>query len=222
MDAAIDLPHIKSGTLAQLCSQDGKIRFFTPLVGVDENKLIVAHLPSVREMQHKLCHAFISANWYENFLALKPDLILRFVDHGVVYAFRTSVIEVIQTRTRLLLLDYPQEIHSRNVRKEPRYPCTLAANILSGIRQRGQVNDLSYGGCQLRLPGADALHQIRDAKVEDSAIKLEILFPHRDAFRTLEGRVITVLPCENGLRIGMAFKDRPAPVREYLDRLSLR
>jgi len=221
-DTAVhQLPHLRTGTKVQLNSSDGKLHVFTTFVGIDREQAVIFHLPSRNEVIKSSDSSRVGTVWYENILINKPDLIVRFIDDGVVYAFKASIIDIVTSKVQLLILEYPTEICARSLRKEPRYDCTLRAKLLSDIQQEGLLKDLSYSGCQIRIPNLEPNETLKELKSREEKIALEVLFPSSDSFEKLAGKVISVLPCENELRIGIAFEGKADAVKEYLDQLQL-
>lgn len=219
------LPKIKAGTVAQVSSEDGEFRFLTPLVGVDRNQLIIAHLPSEKEFK---CHQFDSdgaLRWYESLFTFNRNLVLRLVDKGVVYAFETSVVEVAGSCSRWLVLTYPAKVYMRGLRKEPRFPCALTAHIKGEVQQyEGLVKDISVGGCQLRLSGVSelALNDVKQLKFAVTPVELGVLFPRHDTFQRVDTNVISVLQLQGDLRVGLAFASQLKAVKDYMEILHIK
>lgn len=216
------LPNFRVGTKVQISSQDGKMRFLTSLVGVHDQDVIVAHLPTAEELLEKCGCSQVPLQWYETFFNVKQDLILRLVDKGVVYAFETSVMEITGSKNRMIMLSYPTKVYQQELRKEPRYPCTLLAHIYCRHEQfDGLIKDVSNGGCQIRLPDHESLQKIRQLKESGFFITFEILFPDNDSYFVFKGDLISVLPLQRGLRLGIAFKNQYTEIAKYLTALHL-
>jgi len=215
------LPHLRTGVRVQLSSPDGKLQLFTPFVGIEGDKAVILHLPSRGEVEKNNNNERAAVVWYENLLQNKPGVVVRFIDGGVVYAFKCSVLDVVTGKVQLLVLEYPKDICTRCVRKEPRYDCTLRVKLLSDIQQEGLLKDLSYNGCQIRLQNQEHLEMLKELKSREEKIDLEMLLPSGDDFEKMTGKVISVLSYENELRVGIAFEGKTDPVKGYLDQLQL-
>ncbi|WP_370276884.1 flagellar brake protein [Pontibacterium sp.] len=221
-DTAVNqLPHLRTGVRVQLSSPDGKLQLFTPFVGIEGDKAVILHLPSRSEVEKNNNNERAAVIWYENLLQNKPGVVVRFIEGGVVYAFKCSVLDVVTGKVQLLVLEYPKDICTRCVRKEPRYDCTLRVKLLSDIQQEGLLKDLSYNGCQVRLQNQEHLEMLKELKSREEKIDLEMLLPFGDDFEKMTGKVISVLSYENELRVGVAFEGKTDPVKGYLDLLQL-
>lgn len=216
------LPNFRAGTRIQISSQDGKLRFLTSLVGIDGTDAIVAHLPTTEELEVGHCKIEMPLRWYEAFFKVKENLVIRLVDRGVVYAFETSVLEVAGHKSRLLMLNYPKKIFLQDLRREPRYPCTLLSHLHCRRQQfEGVVKDISNGGCQIRVPNGDQLDSFKDLKKSGLCVAFDIRFPNCDSYYLFKGDIISVLSQPYGLRLGIAFKSQYPEVSGYLDSLCL-
>jgi hypothetical protein len=194
----------------------------TSLVGVHDQDVIVAHLPSTEELLEKYGYSQIPLRWYEAFFKVKQGLILRLVDKGVVYAFETSVVEVAGSQSQMIMLSYPSKVYQQELRKEPRYPCTLLAHIYCRHEQfEGVVKDVSSGGCQIRLPDHEAVQKVHQLKNSGFLITFEVLFPDNDTYFVFKGDLISVLSLQCGLRLGIAFKKQYTEIKKYLGALHL-
>ena len=221
-DTAVNqLPHLRTGVRVQLSSPDGKLQLFTPFVGIEGDKAVILHLPSRSEVEKNNNNERAAVIWYENLLQNKPGVVVRFIEGGVVYAFKCSVLDVVTGKVQLLVLEYPKDICTRCVRKEPRYDCTLRVKLLSDVQQEGLLKDLSYNGCQVRLQNQEHLEMLKELKSREEKIDLEMLLPSGDDFEKMTGKVISVLSYENELRVGVAFEGKTDPVKGYLDLLQL-
>lgn len=216
------LPNFRAGTRIQISSQDGKLRFLTSLVGIDGHDAIVAHLPTTEELEVGHCKVTIPLQWYEAFFKVKENLVIRLVDKGVVYAFETSVLEVAGHKSRLLMLNYPKEIYLQDLRKEPRYPCTLLARVYSERELlEGLVKDISFSGCQIRIPEGYKLDEFKSMRGADHFMAFEIMLPECDSYYVFKGDLISVLSQPYGLRLGISFKSAYSEIKGYLNSLHL-
>lgn len=214
------LPNFRAGTRIQISSQDGKLRFLTSLVGIDGTQVIVAHLPTTEELEVGHCKIEMPLRWYEAFFKVKENLVIRLVDRGVVYAFETSVLEVVGHKSRLLMLRYPNEIFLQDLRRDPRYPCTLLSHLHCRKQEfEGVVKDISKGGCQIRVQQGDQLEAFKDLQKSGLCLAFDIRFPSSDGNFLFKGDLISVLPQPYGLRLGIAFKSTYSEVSDYLGAL---
>lgn len=216
------LPNVRVGTMVQVSSLNGEIRFFTPLVGIHGRDVIVAHLPSTGELKRTYRFMDDPLKWYQTFFKVKHHMVLRLVHKGVAYAFETSVVDVVGGNSHLLILRYPEQVFLRELRKEPRFPCSLMTQLPCGsVKIDGLVKDISQGGCQVRLESTVVSRYLKELKEARELIEFDVFFPQIDAFSRLWGHVVSVIPVEDRLRLGLVFKGEHTAVNEYLDTLHL-
>lgn len=108
------------------------------LVGAEVGCYLIVHTPRV---------AGIDASLYEG-----NPVILTFLRAGVVYGFRSHILNQIKTPARLLFLAYPESIERHELRKNPRIECNIPAHAEFAEHSGGLkcvISDISMGGCRL-------------------------------------------------------------------------
>lgn len=75
--------------------------------------------------------------------------------HGCIYSFQSDVINQVSTPVRLLFLSYPAVVSKTDLRRAPRFPTGVPAEVfLAGKRIPAVVADISQAGCKVLVKGS--------------------------------------------------------------------
>jgi hypothetical protein len=82
-------------------------------------------------------------------LKAKDRTIIRYLYHGTVYGFRSTLLGMLDDPVHLFLLSYPATVETVNLRAHQRISCLIPATAdLRGSTIHGAVTDLSVDGCR--------------------------------------------------------------------------
>ena len=210
---------------------------FTTLLRV--RMLLQLAFPSQR--QHALCAARLLGWSDHNFLLTELPFsdgraiefrpgnpcIVRFVESGRVFGFRTETIRGQFAPVPLLFVTFPREIEELCLRRSPRIAVTLNARLRltmgTDAPVEGVVRDLSLSGCRVELTSPQL------APLQGAAIALDLDLPGVGALAGLQG-VIRNISCKNSradtegtLVLGVEFEFQhtdpgaPAAVEHYVN-----
>jgi hypothetical protein len=131
-------PGLILGTTLQLQIQGLGVTLST-LTGMEEGQYILIKTPPFAELATKLHE--------------KNHIIVRYVNGGEVFGFRTTLIAIIREPVRFSILSYPMNVESINLRKHERVNCMVPAGIklVEGGHYEGIVVDMSIGGCSFEF-----------------------------------------------------------------------
>lgn len=169
-----------------------KERFKSRLVGFVPNGYLIVATPGVPGIQ--------------NILAAHESVLVRYIHHGEVFGFKTTVIGTILSPFRLTFLACPPKVERINLRKAPRVDCHIPATLTTGDRSlTGMILDISSGGCRFSAQIQDdgeTLHIAIDAAVE-------ISFPllGQEGTSKVQGKVKNVHQDGNRMVSGIYFSD---------------
>jgi c-di-GMP-binding flagellar brake protein YcgR len=106
------------------------------------------------------------------------ELVVRYIYHGLVFAFRSKVLDRSSEPDQLIFITYPAKYDELSVRKAPRVSCLLPAEFVIG-KQRlpGTIVDISYTGCSWR--SSNLTYELGDKLLTEGALSLSITFPGR-------------------------------------------
>ena len=129
------------------------------------------------------------------------QMVVKYLHGGSVYAFQTSVIEMITDPIRALALEYPKVVQHRELRNNKRRPVVIPGRVEAKKSEFPIiVNDISKKGCQFR-------HQDRIPLREGDLLRIYCKFP---GFSEETGAMACVrnVRREGGtLSIGAEFQD---------------
>ena len=211
------LSNLAIGSIVQVANSENTAKYMTRLIGVDPDKLIITTLPASKQLG-------LSAEDFRHVFGENSTFILRILGSGLVYGFKSRVINY-DNNHKLLFSSYPDSIQSRNLRKETRYPCTLASVLqLDGGLINGMVTNISASGCQFCVTsnGETDLEERLKAYSQSRSVNIDIHFPFNEEDTRIIAAIKSIARKESGaLQIGMAFDDQPQGVKMFLDALHL-
>ena len=151
----IDLPGMSIGMLLQI-QFEGSRSLQSRLIGLDYGNFIIIQTPPLAGIGSKL---------YE-----KNHGIIRYLFSGHVYAFRCTLLSLINRPYLLSIFSYPEAVENMNLRTHERIPCIIAANVnLKGKMSEGVVSDISMGGCSFQLDRTSQ-REFPDLKIQEEII----------------------------------------------------
>ena len=218
------LPRLSAGIVVQVLSRDGKLKFLSPLVEAVGDVLVVDRLPSVSDMPEDPSSSMDIAALRDTYFRFNQTLLIRTIDRGVVYSCETRVLEVSEQRARLQVYTAPREIYRQYQRHEHRFSCALCAYLHGhGASEDGKISDISACGCQLTLSDDTTIEEVRDLQAHDKPLNFEVLFPHDDTYRQLQGKVVSLISDDehHKVRVGVEFRSGADSVAEYINLLRL-
>jgi hypothetical protein len=138
-------------------------------------------------------------------LAPGSKIIVRYLYHGVVFGFQSTLIDAISVPRKLLFLDYPSSIEQHNLRSSERIECLLPAEIkCDGSEVEGIITDISEKGCGFAFKISNG--DVPSLKVEDTII-LTCLFPGIGEKKDISGIVRRVKSDNQETALGIQFQD---------------
>jgi len=157
-------------------------------------------------------------------LPLEESMIcmVRYIDNGLACGFKSQVLGTTLRPYPLAFLEFPTQIESSNLRKEERYPVSLAGSYVKESTEEDSaqtplacdVINISGGGCLVASP--------EQAETE-TTIFLTISLPEEGDCEGLEAEVKSCTQSGMEYHLGLNFSDLLNPdykkVAAYLDNL---
>ena len=153
----------------------------------------------------------------DNLHSLQPrpgdTLLVRFLQEGVVFGFRTGVARFVTEPEYLLFVHYPSHVERASVRQQRRWVCSIPCSVTyAGQPHRAIMTDVSARGCGIagqvmeggELPGAD------------DPLTLHLRTPDSERQITLRGALRRIDATEQVWRGGIAFDE---PQQEMMESL---
>jgi hypothetical protein len=147
-------------------------------------------------------------------------VILRYLHAGVVYAFRTLVLNAVHAPESLLFVAYPQAhaVQHHPLRASDRLPCSLPVSLILGSTvSTALVVDLSQSGCQCVFPlSSDAADEGTPDELAGQEVRLQ-LYGFGDEGLALTGTVRRSAVGGQSLRLGIEFDE---PQADFFSRVA--
>lgn len=130
-------------------------------------------------------------------------VVVRYINDGSVYGFKSRVIQSITRPFRLVFIKYPRELELYKLRSCERIDLFINALLaIHDLTFSGVVLDLSCSGCLMVLESDLVDSSLMVAGQQEGAITLSI-----DSERmTLPCRVVRIMEDESKLQLGIAFE----------------
>ncbi|MDO6564563.1 flagellar brake domain-containing protein [Amphritea sp. 1_MG-2023] len=212
-----EFPSLEQDSVIQVNDASDGFKYISRFIGID-GRVIITRLPAVTQLV-KSGMATDELTYRDTFNS-RRKLVMRLISNGRIYAFETEVIDLFLQGARLLMTSYPDKIQSRWLRKEPRYPCAITAELvvadelLSGI-----MINFSSGGGLLKLTNDQGFSVLQQARSEQSECILKLQLPFNEKPVDVHVKIMSLSLAEH--QVGLAFSaDREIIVR-YITALKL-
>ncbi|WP_417225192.1 PilZ domain-containing protein [Amphritea sp.] len=212
-----EFPSLEQDSVIQVSDAGGCFKYMSRFFGID-GKVIITRLPAVTQ----LIKSGMGSDelTYRDLFTKKRKLVMRIISNGRIYAFESEVIDLFLQGGRLLITSYPDNIQSRWLRKEPRYPCAITAElILKEQTLSGIMINFSSGGGLLKLTEDQDLTELQQAKTDKVECIIKLQLPFDDKPSEVHAKVMSVSPVDQ--HAGMAFTADRELILRYINALKL-
>ncbi len=187
-------------------------RFKSRMIGVDGDRFLILRSPV--SLTAGLVHANLSPG---------TGIIIRYLYHGTVWGFRSSVLEAIGGNLGILFVVFPAEVENYDLRSAQRVEARIPARVLSGQDQdpiEGMIVDLSATGARVLFESS----QIKDvAPTPSSTVTVLARFDSNDEPTRLKCLVRSVQEDADRISLGVQYDDPPpeavTSISAYIDRV---
>ena len=211
------LPKIEQGSVIQVSDSTGELKYVSRFFGID-GQVIITRLPAASQL--KKSGMGTDELTYRDSFKGKRKLVMRLISNGRVFAFETRVIDLFLMGGKLLMSTYPKQVQSRLLRKEPRYPCAIPAQLIAGdLTVESVLINFSTGGGLLKITDEDTLQSMVPVKTESQDCVLKLQLPFDESPSEVKVRVMSVSTAEN--QIGLSFTDGREVIQRYITALKL-
>ena len=149
---------------------------------------------------------------------------VRYIENGLACGFKTEVIGVSNRPYSLVFLEFPRSVESSNLRKEDRYPVSIAGT-LSVTRSEESSNDKSLVCDVINISRGGCLASSPEAFEPETMLFLTINLPEHGEAENLETEVKSCSKEGPEYQLGLNFADFLNPaykkVEAYLENLKL-
>lgn len=184
-----NLGFISLGTEVTIELEGVEERFKSRLIGVDGDRFLILRTP-----------ISIAAGLMRATMSPGTGLIIRYLHHGTVWGFRSSVIQTMTGRLGVFFVEYPAEVENYDLRSAKRVEARIPARLVAEDETiEGMIVDLSATGARVLFesdqiktepPGpqcAVTLLTRFDTNDEPSRLSCLVRSVHEDSARTSLG-----------------------------------
>ncbi|MBE9528071.1 MAG: flagellar brake protein [Proteobacteria bacterium] len=202
---------IAVGTEVQIEIVEHHLRLKSELIGLEEGEFLIL----------KLSHSD-PGGLLRSDVIRDCNIIVRYMFHGAVYGFQTSVISQIHKPTRMLFVKYPMAVEEHNVRTEPRFDCVIQAQGTSGdVTTELVITDMSAKGCRCIIMTEMTEHkdELQESINMDTTLDLSIPIPSSDETLAVSGTIRNINKDDTEMIFGVQFDEMNATARGQFDKL---
>lgn len=144
---------ISLGTGLQIEFPGVEERFRSVLIGMEPDNYLIVRTPIA-----------VSEGMARGHLLPGTVLIIRYLFEGVVWGFRSTILQTLTGRIRVLFVSYPDTVENHDLRRNNRIECLVPADAdWEGRSFSGLITDMSEQGVRLvfhleRSPGIEDWH----------------------------------------------------------------
>ena len=167
------------------------------LVGMERGTYLICSVPSSRGKgiwitMHKENH-----------------IIVRYLHMGIIYGFQCTLIGALEFPFSLLVLSYPEQIETVNLRQHNRIPCLIPAVVkINEHTYKGATIDISISGScfVFHLSTGDEPAQVQ--RGEEATLSMQI--PGSQNEVTIKMNIVTIRTDNSKVTLGTRFKELAA------------
>lgn len=190
-----------------------KLRIKSILVGMESGRYLIAKLHS-RDLMGSFRSEAVKAS----------PMIIRYKNKGTVYGFRTEILNIVSSPSKLFFIGYPNKIDEVGLAVKSRYHCEVSAQTMLGndIIEMTIV-DVSSEGCLCVIKTTEAnQREIHSLVKVDNRLDMMAHLPVSDAPTGITGVVRNVSREDGRIVLGVRFeKFAPGTAVRFNDFLTL-
>jgi len=140
----------------------------------------------------------------------EKQIIVKYLCNGIIFAFKSKILQSLPAPFDLLFLQYPQQVEQRYIRSLKRIKCFIPAKaICNGEETIGSILDINIRGCGCMLQSLDS-HDPLTWKI-DEHVSLRCRFPGIEGEIEISGLIKNIRVTSEGTVIGIAFFRKMKP-----------
>jgi c-di-GMP-binding flagellar brake protein YcgR len=205
-----NLGFISLGTDVSIEVEGVEERFKSRMIGVDRERFLILRTP-----------VSIAAGLQQTNLGSGTGIIIRYLFHGTVWGFRSSVLETLGGDLGVLFVAFPKEVENYDLRSAQRVEARIPVRVIAEEETiEGMIVDLSATGARILVEAG----QIKDAAPSPSAsVTLLARFDTSDEPTKLDCLVRSVQEDSSRTSLGVQYES-PSPeavasISTYIDRV---
>lgn len=183
---------LEIGTNLLIDFNDLVIPFRSALVGIEKSKYLIIKSPKL----------FGSAD--QDLFKVK-DMIVKTLYRGTIYAFRSKIIDILPKPSKLMFIEYPDEIEHVELRSHKRFRCSINAQAtLNDQVHDGMIENISKGGCLCTIETFSPDTNIHNALLYDT-IPFRCHFPGSKGEISFMGEIRNTHTRNDKVGVGVQF-----------------
>ncbi|TAN62981.1 PilZ domain-containing protein [bacterium] len=147
------------------------------------------------------------------------EINISYFHDSTVYGFKSSVLNVVSSPSRLFFLAYPKKIEEIRMRHSMRYECILPATTMIGNEIVSMVIiDISADGCQCIIKTSIAKKDALSKLIQlNRMIEMMVVFPGAERKCRIRGKIRTMGQDLDKIKIGVHFDDMLPDAKSEFD-----
>jgi CheY-like chemotaxis protein len=147
--------------------------------------------------------------------ALEKQIIVKYLCNGIIFAFKSKILQSLPAPFDLLFLQYPNQVEQRYIRSLKRIKCFIPAKATCNDEETiGSILDINIRGCGCLLQALDAYDPLT-WKI-DEHVSLQCRFPGIEGEIEISGLIKNIRVTSEGTVIGIAFFRKMNPEVEEI------
>lgn len=198
--------HFQTGCPIFVELDEAPDKLFSQIVGFQDGKYVIISQPTSRKS--------VSPR-----LKIGSTAVIKYVHEGSIIAFRTPVVDQIQSPDKLVFVSFPKEVTRQNLRSQKRYTCNFPAKIQIGNETaESRLEDISQGGCCCSIDNVAVSHLEKAPMVGDSVI-LTVQQPGSSTWDSLPGRVSNTFGRADRTHYGIAIEQKDPDIENLIKQI---
>ncbi len=177
----------------------------TEVVGFSNDNYVIVHAPLIPGIRQKAL---------EN-----NEIIVRYFNEGIVYGFKSNLINYLNKPEPLLFITYPNKIEKMELRKNRRVSCNIPAKIyIEDKDYQGLIVDISIQGCRIFIDGLKNSEINNFEQEEPIYLDLSLLTENNNI--NIKGIIKNITNQKYSVFLGILFDAQTEslnPVSDYLE-----
>lgn len=140
-------------------------------------------------------------------LVRETPMLVKYQHRGIVYGFKTKLLNIVPRPARLFFLSYPQKVEQYQAIDSSRYACNLPAIAMFGNQLTEMtVIDMSENGCLCTIAASPAQKALYDSVQDGKNIDLKVQLPAAGRIE-LSGKIRNASKDDERVLLGVKFDD---------------
>jgi c-di-GMP-binding flagellar brake protein YcgR len=193
------------GTILEIQIEGIKSRLKSELFAIEEGNYLIIKLSPFQSLAN-----------FTKLVYVGTVIIIRYIHRGTLFGFKSRIKHVMIEPAKLIFIEYPEKIESKELRVHKRLDCYLPANVrIEDNTIAGTITDMSREGCQFTVKTVN-IGKSADLLQIDNEIVVSLQLPGVEEKLTITGKQKNIKKDKDNVNIGVLFSDTSIEVQEKL------